>query len=43
MRVFNLAPQVVHEINFIKDIFWGALYFEEVLDRITNEPAKEHL
>jgi hypothetical protein len=43
MRVVKLAPQIVHEVNFVEDIFRGALYFEEVLEILTNEPTKEQL
>jgi hypothetical protein len=36
MRDVKLAPQVMHEVNFAKDIFRGALYFEEVIERLTT-------
>jgi hypothetical protein len=43
MRVVKLAPQVMHEVNFAEDIFRGALYFEEVIDRLTTETTRENI
>jgi hypothetical protein len=43
MRDVKLAPQVMHEVNFVEDIFRGALYFEEVIDRLTTKTTREKI
>jgi hypothetical protein len=42
IKVVKIAQQIVHEVNYVEDIFRGALYFEEVLDRLPNDLAKEN-
>jgi hypothetical protein len=43
INVVKFSWQVVHEANFVEDLFRGAIFFEEVLDRIPSELAKEKL
>jgi len=43
MRAVKLAPQTVHESNFPEDIFRDALSFEEDVERLTIEIARERL
>ena len=43
IKAINITQETVHEVNYVEDIFRGASYFEEVLDRIPNELSKQKL
>jgi hypothetical protein len=40
IKYVGLINPFVHDVNDSEDIFKGSLFFEEVLNRIQDEPGK---
>jgi hypothetical protein len=43
IKSVKLTHPVIHEVNFVEDLFKGDLFFEEVLQRLQDEPTRENL
>jgi hypothetical protein len=41
MKAIKLAPQIMHKSKLLEDVLRVALSFEEEIERITTEVAKE--
>jgi hypothetical protein len=42
IKFIKLTYQVIHEVNFVEDLFKGDFFVEEVLQRLQDESTREN-